>query len=276
MKKKLITLTLFSTLLLVSGCSNKYFDTDNIPNTVGGNNIVVDTPTATNEESTTNKLEETMSSIKDKITGKEDSLEVDTLEVATNNFNWNLFREIDLNENQFYSALSIEEALGITMQGAENNTKKELLDTLVVKDENSFYENISLLNANSDKYKIANGIWINANDDSIFSEDFEEFLNHSNDYFDTEITSEPFTNETKDKITEFVKEKTDGFIPDYESELDSSDSLDIINAIYFKADWEKEFEANNTREDVFYGKDNESNIDYMFMYDERFKYLEND
>ncbi|CAG2252602.1 unnamed protein product [Mytilus edulis] len=55
-------------------------------------------------------------------------------------------------------------------------------------------------------------------------------------------------------MNSWVSEQTDGKIKDLIKEdwLDQSTVMFIINAIYFKATWEKQFSSRNTRKETFY------------------------
>lgn len=281
MKKKILAGILSLTFLL-SGCgeiSGKVVDT---PHTVGENSVVEDVNGNNIEEPNIKEdlqnIKENISSIKDKFTKKDEEINIEELQMATNTFNWNLFNTLDLNSNQFYSPLSIEQAIGIALIGADGNTKEEIATALGIENVDLFFENSALLNSTKhSNYQIANGIWINSNYEKDLNENYNDlFITPAIENFNASVNVKPFTSDTKEEIRQFVEDNTNGFIPNYESEVEPSDVADIMNAIYFKADWETEFDANYTRTDTFYGRDTESEVDFMKMFDERFKYDETD
>ena len=276
MKKKILAGILSLTFLL-SGCgeiSGKVVDT---PHTVGENSIIEDVA-SNDSQGNIKTIKENISSIKDKFTKKDEEINIEELQMATNTFNWNLFNTLDLNSNQFYSPLSIEQAIGIALIGADGNTKEEIATALGIENVDLFFENSALLNSTKHtNYQIANGIWINSNYEKDLNENYNDlFITPAIENFNASVNVKPFTSDTKEEIRQFVEDNTNGFIPNYESEVEPSDVADIMNAIYFKADWETEFDANYTRTDTFHGRDTESEVDFMKMFDERFKYDETD
>jgi serpin B len=71
--------------------------------------------------------------------------------------------------------------------------------------------------------------------------------------------------ETSDLINNFVKEKTNGIIPQVfdEESLDPLSKLVIVNAIYFKGDWLFKFDEEKT-EPMEFHVDDERKVDYPF------------
>ena len=277
MKKKILAIGLLIALTL-SGCNSQSVNNDN-SQTVGGNNAPKVTGSGAIEVSPLDNIKETVGNIKDKVTNTKTE-EVDTSQIkeATNTFNWKLFSQLNTEDNQFYSALSLEQALGIALIGSKEQTRDEILNLLNITDEEKFFEQSQVLVNRIAPYSLANGIWINSLYKKELNDTYEEdFFNPAKDYFDANVTIEAFIdNDVKTEIKDFVSKKTNGFIDNYNSEVDNSSSINIINAIYFKDNWETPFEANDTYNDIFYGKDSESEVEFMHMYDERYKLFEDD
>ncbi len=276
MKKKILA-GILSLAFLLSGCEEVNLNKIDTTHTVGENSIVEDVA-ENDSQGNIETIKENLSSIKDKFTNKNEKIDIKELQMATNTFNWKLFNTLDLNNNQFYSPLSIEQAIGIALIGANGTTKDEILTALNITDMDVFLKNSALLNnSENNSYQIANGIWINSNYEKDLNKNYNDlFITPAIENFNASVNVNPFTDNTKEEIRQFVEDNTNGFIPNYESEVEPSDVADIMNAIYFKADWETEFDANYTRTDTFHGRDTESKVDFMKMFDERFKYDETD
>ncbi len=177
-----------------------------------------------------------------------------------------MYKNMPRDKNYMFSPLSVKMALLMAANGAEGETKTEILDALGIKDLDGYNENIRLM---MDKYSessilrlnIANSIWINSDKTpQRFSKGFEETLSS---VFDA--TSDVVNDKTAVKeINGWVNEKTEGKIPTIISE-DNKDFLGmILNAVYFKGRWLNEFSKGATKKDIFKGKDgSEESIDFM-------------
>lgn len=154
-------------------------------------------------------------------------------------------------ENYMFSPLSIKMAFALAANGAEGETKKEILDVLDIEDLDEFnifakgiikkYSVIDML-----KLDIANSVWIN---NSKTDDDFDEdFKNTAEEFYNAETGTVTNANAV-DTVNGWVKEKTNGKI---DSIIDNPDFWAmIVNAIYFKGAWESEFYKGANCEDLF-------------------------
>ncbi len=206
-----------------------------------------------------------------------DSLD-DTLKNAVNGFNWKLYEEAG-DENLFYSAYSIESAIAMADLGASGETKSEIESVLGIDDIGHFSEQYKLFREreNSEKAKLttANSVWI---DNSLKMADNvdEDFNRPAELYFGGELRSVDFRNNAdgvKSEISDWVKEKTENLISDYESIASSDTVADILNAVYFYGEWQSKFGADKSYSEEFNGKTGTTNVDMMHNDDGYFRYL---
>ena len=179
---------------------------------------------------------------------------------ASEDFGWDLFKTVNtdslLDSNIFISPLSVSLALGMTYNGSRNETAEAMkatlhLDGLSTEDINKAYRSlIDLLTGmdNSVKFNIANSIWYR-NGFKVY----DDFITINRKFFDAEVRELVFNDEAVSIINLWVDEKTQHKIPKIiEPPIGHDVVMFLINAIYYKADWKYQFEADKTREEPFY------------------------
>jgi serine protease inhibitor len=101
------------------------------------------------------------------------------------------------------------------------------------------------------EFEIANSIWCNQT-----RTPRSEYIAKVKQDYDAEIIGADFGNPaTVAQINRWVSEKTRGKIGSILTSLDRLAVLVAINAIYFKDLWEKPFERELTRQDLFHTSD---------------------
>ena len=166
------------------------------------------------------------------------------------------------NENYMFSPFSVKAAMAMAANGAEGQTKKEILDVLGIKnlDEyNSCMKNTieTYKNGENVTVNIANSIWLNK--DNIPTDFLDSYKKTIRDFYDGEATEVDSSNAV-DKINSWTKDKTNGKIAQIIS--DPSFSTSLVNAVYFKANWQGEFMPSGKM--TFHSKDgSEKDIDFM-------------
>ena len=179
---------------------------------------------------------------------------------GANSFGLELFREVladaESDENVFISPLSVHLALSMTWNGAEANTREEMTDVLKLPGDDAEAINLSFRNLMDDLLQvdkkvdlsIANSIWYR-----LGLKVEEEFLDINRRYFDALVESLDFNDPSSlEIINGWVKENTRGKIQEIIDEIEPEDMMYLINAIYFKGIWMKEFIRENTRELPFH------------------------
>jgi len=173
-----------------------------------------------------------------------------------NAFSADLFKKSAENEgNIMISPISVYLALAMTLNGAEGETKAAMLDVLadqgltvdMINDACRSW--IALLERTDSKTKleIANSIW--------FDQDFtpyKPFLQKNADFFNADINKLDFNDPNAPKIiNKWVKEATHNTIDKIVNSIDPDVVMYLINAVYFKSNWQTEFNKNNTRDRTF-------------------------
>ena len=172
---------------------------------------------------------------------------------ANNRFSFDLLKELNNLEgeqNLFFSPISIHMALSMTYNGAAGKTREEMADVLYVQDmklEELNQANASFLSKTLDKdfkstLKIANSLWIQKGYPFL-----EDFIKSTKDYYLAEFQEKDFSSKkTIEEINHWVDKKTEGNIKDLINEIRPNTVGFLINAIYFKGDWEYPFDEKET------------------------------
>ncbi|MFK7843684.1 MAG: serpin family protein [Rhodothermales bacterium] len=189
---------------------------------------------------------------------------------SDNVFGLNMFSALSAgepNESMFISPLSVSMALGMTLNGAEGDTRTEMIATLqkqgLTEDAiNDSYRTIldllSTLDPNVD-LNVANSIW--------YKDEFDvlpAFLEVNKTNFDAEVAALDFSDEASlDTINDWVDEKTNGLIDRIIEQIKPEDIMYLINAVYFKGSWTYQFDEDLTSEEVFQSRDGRRNLTPM-------------
>lgn len=157
-------------------------------------------------------------------------------------FALNLFKNTVSDEkNTFISPYSVMQALAMTANGADNNTKAEMekvLGGMSIEKLNEYLytQRTNQSNDENCKLNIANSIWYR-NAPDLFTV-LPEFLQKNADYYDASAYCSPFDDTTVKDINNWVSKKTDKMIPELINEIDPKTIMYLINAIAFDAEWE--------------------------------------
>ncbi|OZH51650.1 hypothetical protein AFK68_29570 [Hydrocoleum sp. CS-953] len=174
---------------------------------------------------------------------------------ANNQFAFQLFSEIhksQSNKNIFISPSSIAIALSMTYNGAGGKTQEAMAKTLnfqgmSLEEVNHANRQLgNLLNSlNSEiELDIGNSIWTKKG--TSFD---QNFLQRNQYFYQSKVSEIDFNNpQTPDIINNWVKDCTEGKIAQIIDKLEPDAVMVLLNAIYFKANWEQEFSENSTKE----------------------------
>jgi len=194
----------------------------------------------------------------------------------TEDFAWCLNGYMPTNENYMFSPLSIKMALAMAAVGADGETKEEILKTLNIENLNRFNElSAQLIQEYSENEKvtlnIANSLWLNT--DFVGNVDFKDsFMTAIESYYKADSKTVNNKNAVE-MINNWVRNKTNHKITEL---ISNSEFLAyIVNAIYFKGEWLKQFEERATQKSEFTnrnGKKTETDFMNMTGY---FDYYEN-
>jgi serpin B len=161
-------------------------------------------------------------------------------------------------DNVFISPLSVSIALAMARNGAVGDTKTEMntalkLSGLSDSQINEYYkimQNSLLAIDPSSKLSVANSIW--------YKMGFTvkpDFLQTSKDYFNSEVRQLDFTQPSAlETINNWCAQKTNDLIKKPLDVIPSNAIMYLINAIYFKGIWQKQFDKKATAEKDFYSE----------------------
>ncbi|XP_058031307.1 serpin B3-like [Ahaetulla prasina] len=222
---------------------------------------------------------------------------MDSLAEANINFTVDFLKRIEEeqpNKNIFFSPLSISAALGMVSYGAKGNTAAEMrkvlhfdkitesrtsTNLLVQCDKpggphNQFKELLSAINQPAKNYtlSIANRLY-----GSNVYEFLEQYLRCIKELYNAELERVDFDNaveEARKKINSWVESQTNGKIKDLLplNSLDQNTALVLVNAIYFKGKWMRQFNPKDTHEaDFWTSKEHSKKVQMMAQID-KFNY----
>jgi serine protease inhibitor len=190
---------------------------------------------------------------------EQSQIPVDTrLTTAASKFSFKLYNDIlqrRTGPNTFVSPASVMLALAMTYNGAAGTTRQAMARTLelegmTLEEVNSAFANLKSALAPSDpkvQLKIANSLWA--------KREFPlnpAFVERNEKNFGAEIANLDFSDPAAtDTINSWVTKNTEGKIQKIIERIKPEEVLFLINAIYFKGQWQFEFKKQNTKPDAF-------------------------
>ena len=181
---------------------------------------------------------------------------------GSNDFAFDLFRTGNVTQhkaNVFISPLSASMALGMTANGANGATYDQMRTALRLsgatrEDVGGGYKSLIALLRGLDPrtdFIIANSIW--------YEQTFPfnaSFLDESKLYFDAQVQSLDFTSPSAvTTINSWVSKQTNNRIPTILEQIRDDARMFLVNAIYFKGIWQKQFDRAKTVDSPFYAAD---------------------
>lgn len=183
--------------------------------------------------------------------------------------------------NLFVSPLSASLCLSMIANGASGNTLTEMTDVLGFSDYsleemNSYHKKLveALLNLdNTTQLGVANSIWIKQG-----FKVYDDFVNVNRTMYDAQVQELDFASpRAKDIINNWCAEKTHNCIKEILKEIPEEARLYLLNALYFKGTWKKQFHKSETKAGRFTNEDgSQSTVQMMNMSEEYFNYATNE
>ncbi|XP_048416551.1 leukocyte elastase inhibitor-like isoform X1 [Stegostoma tigrinum] len=192
---------------------------------------------------------------------------MDLLSASNAKFALDLFKQLDKinkNGNIFVSPLSISAALAMVYLGAKGNTATQMAEVLAfdkVQDLHSEFQKLqAAINKPNENYvlKLANRLYGEKSYNFL-----SNFLKSTLKYYEAELAAVDFVKaaeEVRQQINSWTEAQTEGKIMNLLSKgtIDNSTKLVLVNAIYFKGNWERKFDEKNTQEGQFRINQNET------------------
>lgn len=180
--------------------------------------------------------------------------------MANTRFAVDLFHALSENDptgNIFISPISISSALAMVFLGARGTTAAQMSKSLYFDTVEEIHSRFQSLNADINKHeapyilKLANRLYGEKTYNFL-----PEFLASTQKIYGAELTSVDFQHASEDArkmINEWVKGQTEGKIPDLLATgmVDNMTKLVLVNAIYFKGNWQDQFSKEATTDAPF-------------------------
>ena len=155
-------------------------------------------------------------------------------------------------ENQLLSPLSAMYCLALIVNGAGEKTRAQMSEVLGMEPEELNPSLLAYMLGLSDtadaKMKMANSVWFR-NVESLQIK--ESFLKTVADWYQAQIYTSDFDEETVKNINAWCEKYTNGMIKKIIEDIGTSSMLYLINALVFDAKWQTEYEDNQVREGKF-------------------------
>ncbi|XP_077479892.1 leukocyte elastase inhibitor-like isoform X2 [Stigmatopora argus] len=190
-----------------------------------------------------------------------------TLSKANTTFSLELLKKLSDNDNTaniFFSPFSISSALAMVMLGSGGNTATQMSESLKTKGDDDVHANFAKLLVELNKPGVPYSLSV-AN--RLYGEQsyqfVENFLKETKKYYRAELESVDFIRNhevARLNINTWVEKETQGKIKDVLAQgvLDNMTRLVLVNAIYFKGNWNKKFKETSTRDAKFRVNKNET------------------
>ncbi len=178
---------------------------------------------------------------------------------SSNAFGLDMFQQLRrqaANKNVFFSPLSVSLALAMTYNGAAGETKNAMARALklgkmdLAELNRSSAELLNALKSADPKIEmaIANSLWgrsgVRFND---------AFLARNREFYGAEISTLDFNSpQSVDAINRWVETSTKGKINRIIDQIDPQEVMFLINAVYFKGQWQKKFDKVQTKTQAFH------------------------
>ena len=146
--------------------------------------------------------------------------------------------------NSLVSPYSLMQALAMTTNGADSETREEMEEALGGMKIDELNKYLSAFNKNITKgYKPVvsnvNSIW--AVRDKSRMAPRKTFLNNAKKYYDADFYLAQFNEDTAKEMNKYVEDKTDGLIKDLVDKIDPNETIYLINTVTFNADWKNKY-----------------------------------
>lgn len=173
-------------------------------------------------------------------------------------------------ENGLISPLSVLAALGMTMNGAEGETLRQMEDTLGMSREavNSCIKELmsAITPREEGQVHLANAIWFKE-DPKLKVE--QSFLQTNANYYGSDAYEAPFDKSTLGDINHWVSDRTDHMIENILDQIPEQAVMYLVNALSFEAKWQSVYYDTSVHQGEFTREDGAVES-VEFMYDEEF------
>jgi len=201
---------------------------------------------------------------------------------ANTRFGFKLFSAVtnqQATQNVFVSPSSVAIALAMVYNGASGETKQGMAKALEIQGMsldalNQANADLRALLENPDpkvQLAIANSVW--ARQGVPFKPDF---IQRNQQFYQAKLTELDFADpRAVSTINGWVSQNTRGKITEIIDRLSQDDVMVLINAIYFKGDWSRQFDKQKTTSEPFYKVDGTQKMHPLMAQRGEYRYLDN-
>lgn len=199
---------------------------------------------------------------------------------GNNEFAVNLFRQISGFDSKVISPMSVSYLMGMLANGADGNTRQEILNAIGCKGVsleqlNEFYGQMIRCASRFDKattIDIANYIAVNKH--FVLNGEFEKVMKDS---YSAGVENLDFSaTSTTKHINQWCSDHTKGMIPSIIDQVEPSAVSYIMNAIYFNGSWSDKFDKKLTKTENFQGYTRDIKKAEMMHRNAKYMYTDND
>ncbi len=183
-------------------------------------------------------------------------------------------------QDVFVSPLSVTYALGMLANGAVGDTQKEILEGLEfrsgkVDDINSLCHQLMIESPKLDKStKVSMANAVVANKNKPLQPDFKNVVEKQ---YQALVTNQDFSSPaTLSFINQWASDHTQGMVPKILERINPDGVSYLLNALYFKGIWYRQFDKKRTQQESFTQADGKKLSVKMMHQKERFLAAEND
>ena len=198
---------------------------------------------------------------------------------SVQSFASDFYKVIQDEENKIFSPLSIATCFSMLLDGAANNSRKELENMLHYDDSFNHLDaikdmllNLAIKDEKGVYLDIAQSFWV----DNCFKDTIsQEYVNKLTEYYFAEAFQGVLkSQEMHQALANYINDKTNEFFHlTAQDFVDFAGVLWLVNTIYTNSEWVNEFPERNNYEGTFYNLDKTtSQVTYMNRSDEQGRY----
>lgn len=200
--------------------------------------------------------------------------------IAATDFSLDLFRKTASGAgNEMISPVSVMYALAMASNGAKGKTLSQIEYVMgMTKDAMNQYLGAymnSLPCGETYSLSVANSFWMR---DRYSVGVVPSYLTDLRSYYNADVLSAPFDENTVKDMNDWISEKTNGMIDNAVNDVSYFEAM-LINALTFEAEWEQIFFIENVKEKTFTTADNNivtAEVMVQKMYPSNKNYFENE
>ena len=172
-------------------------------------------------------------------------------------------------ENTVCSPLNTYVAFAMLAEVSSGNSQKQVLDMLGVSDMESLRKNVKALWESNYadtpmlKSMLGNSLWLN--NTVKYNEDTLKRL--TDQYYASSFRGDPASEEMSRELRNWIDDNTGKMLTEYTKDIsmDPETVMELVSTIYFKAQWQTEFNQERTTKETFHGLKGDQTVDMMHM-----------